>query len=82
MKNIQFYGALWCGDCIRSKIFLDKNQIAYDFHNTDEEAGAIELVERYNRGMKSIPTIIFNDGSFLTEPTDEQLAKKIGIKIH
>lgn len=80
-KKIQFYGAMWCGDCRRSKYFLDENKIKYDFHNTDENQKAAEFVEKKNNGMRSIPTIILPDGSILVEPTNSQLAEKLGLEV-
>ncbi len=80
-KKIQFYGAMWCGDCRRSKYFLDENKIKYDFHNTDGNQKAAEFVEKKNNGMCSIPTIIFPDGYFLVEPTNSQLAEKLGLEV-
>lgn len=80
-KKIQFYGAMWCGDCRRAKYFLDEKNIKYDFHNTDESKKAIDFVEKKNNGMRSIPVITFPDGSFLVEPTNNQLAKKLGLEV-
>lgn len=78
-KVIKFYGAMWCGDCIRAKSFLNKNGIKYEFHNTDEDKKAIEFVKIINKGNKSIPTIVFPNNSILVEPTDQELARKLGI---
>jgi glutaredoxin-like protein len=79
IPNITVYGADWCGDCRRSKRFLDENKIAYLWINTDDNKEAEELVRYKNGGMRIIPTIIFADGSFLAEPSNEELAVKIGI---
>ena len=78
-KPIQFYGALWCGDCRRSKSFLDSHDIAYDFHNTDNDPDALLIVTNLNNGNRVIPTIVFNDGSHVTEPSNAELAQKLNI---
>lgn len=80
-KKIQFFGAMWCGDCHRSKNFLDDNKIKYDFHNTDEDEKAADFVRKTNKGMSSIPTIVFPDGDILVEPTNQELGQKLGLEV-
>jgi mycoredoxin len=77
MSKIVVYGAEWCGDCRRSKRFLDKNNVAYEYINIEEDAAATEKVIEINGGMKSIPVIIFEDGTHLTEPSDNDLQAKL-----
>jgi glutaredoxin len=36
-----------------------------------------ELVLSTNHGMRSVPTIVFEDGSILVEPTDTELQHKL-----
>ena len=71
------YGAEWCGDCRRSKKFLDGNNVAYEYINVDEDAAAADKVVEINGGMKSIPVILFEDGTHLTEPSDNDLKAKL-----
>lgn len=78
-KKIIFYNASWCGDCRRAKRFLDGHQVAYENVDIEGSPEAAETVERLNRGNRSIPTIIFPDGSILVEPSNAQLAHKLGI---
>ncbi|MDD5368252.1 MAG: glutaredoxin domain-containing protein [Anaerolineaceae bacterium] len=67
------YGTTWCGMCRRTRGYLDRQQIPYEFINIDdnEEAGA--FVEKVNRGYRSVPTLVSPDGSILTEPSESQL---------
>lgn len=44
----------------------------------DKEAEAFVLQK--NNGKRIIPTIVFDDGSFLVEPSNAELAKKLGLK--
>lgn len=74
---ITFYGADWCGDCRRSKRLLDDLQIGYEYIDTEKTEGAIDKVLHYNKGMKSIPVIVFEDGTHLTEPSDPALRAKL-----
>jgi len=79
--KITVYSTTWCGDCRRAKRFLDDNNVAYELVNIDENPEAVELVEKINRGYRSVPTIVFPDGSILVEPSNSELANKLGIEI-
>jgi glutaredoxin-like protein len=78
-KPITIYGTNWCGDCRRSKSFLDRNRVAYRWVDVERDAQAIEYIMKLNKGMRSVPTIVFPDGSILVEPSDAELGKKLGI---
>jgi len=75
--QITMYGAEWCGDCRRSKKFLDENKVAYNYIDVEADESAAEKVIEINGGMRSIPVIIFPDGSHLTEPSDPALKEKL-----
>ena len=77
-KKITVYGADWCGDCRRSKGYLDAHQVPYTYVDVDADAAAKEMIEMLT-GAKSIPVIIFEDGSYLIEPSNEALGAKAGV---
>jgi thioredoxin reductase (NADPH) len=77
--SIVLYGATWCPDCKRSKAFLNEQRIAFTFVDLEEHPEASQIVEQYNGGKHIIPTIVFPDGSVLSEPTNEQLAEQLGL---
>jgi len=70
------YATTWCGDCRLAKRWFDSHGIAYDYINIEEDDEAAELVLKVNKGMRSVPTIIFPDGSVLVEPSPRELAAK------
>jgi glutaredoxin-like protein len=72
------YGANWCGDCRRTKRLLDAQGITYTWIDLDEHPEAVAVVERINKGMRSIPTLLFPDGSVMVEPSDPALLQKLG----
>ncbi len=78
--NITIYGAPWCPDCRRSKKFLTEQLIHFRWVNIDEDAEGRAFVEAKNNGRRIIPTIVFDDGSFLSEPTNAELARKLGLQ--
>lgn len=73
------YGTSWCGDCFRTRRFLDQNNVRYLWINIDKDRDGEKLVLQINHGMRSVPTIVFNDGSVLVEPSNSILAQKLGI---
>jgi mycoredoxin len=80
MENvITIYGTNWCGGSRRAKHIFDENKIAYKWIDIDQDKDAREVVEKINNGYRSVPTIIFLDGSTLVEPSDAQLAEKLGV---
>jgi glutaredoxin-like protein len=76
--NIVVYGADWCGDCRRAKRFFTQHGIPFEWIDVDTDRQAEEYVIQVNRGMRSIPTIVFEDGSILVEPSVEELTEKLG----
>lgn len=79
-SDITLYGTLWCGDCKRSKRFLGEQRIHYTFVDVDMDAEGLAVVERVNNGKHIIPTIVFADGSTLVEPSNAELASKLGLR--
>ena len=78
--TITVYGAFWCPDCRRSKQFLGEHQIPYNWINIEEDPEAQQFVIDTNGGKRIIPTITFEDGSHITEPSNAELAQKLGLK--
>ncbi len=77
---IVVYGANWCGDCRRSKRFLDEKKVNYTWVDVEQNPDALETVMKYNNGYQSIPTIVFPDGTVLVEPSNARLAQALGIE--
>lgn len=77
--NITVYGAPWCPDCRRSKQFLGEQRIPYLWVDIDEDEEGRNRVQALNDGKQIIPTVVFQDGSILVEPSNADLAAKLGI---
>lgn len=71
------YSANWCGDCRRSKRLLDLLKVDYRLIDVESDVKAAEQVIEINGGFSSIPVIVFQDGTHLTEPSDIVLKKKL-----
>ena len=79
-NDITVFGAHWCPDCRRSKQFLGEHQIPYNWVDIEEDPEAEKFVIAKNDGKRIIPTIVFPDESFLVEPTNAELATKLGLR--
>lgn len=79
--TITGYGASWCADCRRARAFLDHHRVPYTWVDLEEHPEAQEIVERYNDGKRIIPTILLGDGSVLVEPSNAELAAKLGLPL-
>jgi thioredoxin reductase (NADPH) len=78
--NLTVYGATWCSDCKRAKKFLGEQRIHYHWVDVEQDADGLALVERVNAGKRIIPTIVFDDGNMLVEPSNAELASKLGLQ--
>lgn len=78
--TITVYGAHWCPDCRQSKQFLGEHQIPYNWVDIEEDKAAEAFVIQVNNGKRIIPTITFEDESYLVEPSNAELAAKLGLK--
>ena len=79
-ESIVLYGATWCPDCRRSKAFLGEQRIPFTFVDLEVHPEENATVELLNDGKRVIPTIVFPDGSHLTEPSNDELAAKLGLQ--
>ena len=80
-SKIIIYGTNLCGDCRRTRRFLDFHQIAYEWIDIDVNPDAEKFALQTNRGMRSVPTLLFEDSSILVEPSNARLAEKLGISV-
>jgi mycoredoxin len=75
--SIIMYGTSWCSDCRRSQRFLEQRGVAYTYINIEQDAAAAQRVIELNNGNRSVPTIVFADGSILVEPSNQELERKL-----
>ncbi len=78
--NLTGYGATWCSDCKRAKKFLGEQRVHYHWIDVEQNAEGLAFVEKVNNGKRIIPTIVFDDGSWLSEPSNAELAQKLGLQ--
>lgn len=75
--RITVYGVSWCSDCRRTKAVFEEENVPYVWIDIDKNKLGEEFVLATNRGNRSVPTIIFPDGSILVEPRSGQLRQTL-----
>jgi mycoredoxin len=75
-NQIVMYTTEYCSDCLRAKKFFEANNIPHLRVSLEGNEAATEFVIQVNSGYRSVPTIIFPDGSVLVEPSWEELKSK------
>ncbi len=78
--NIKLYGTLWCSDCKMTKKFFGEQRVHYEFIDVDTDKEGLAFVEKVNNGKQIIPTLVFEDGSTLVEPSNAELAARLGLQ--
>jgi len=78
INKITLYGTTWCGGTRRCRLLLERLGVPYHWVDIDQDEQGGRLLESVNRGYRSVPTPVWPDGSKLTEPTEEELANKLG----
>ncbi len=66
-----------CGDCVTTKALLQTLGVPYTEINIKTVSGAIEEMITINGGDRRIPTVVFYDDSFLIEPSDPVLTRRL-----
>jgi thioredoxin reductase (NADPH) len=79
-QQIVVYGTTWCADCKRTKQFLGEQRVAYSFVDVDTDPAAMAYVEEVNQGRQVIPVVRFPDGDPLVEPSNAELAQRLGLR--
>jgi thioredoxin reductase (NADPH) len=75
------YGAPWCPHCKRVKKFLAAHRVPYDNVDIDERPEAIDRLKELQHGRQIIPTVVYGDGTYEVNPTDQALAGRIGLTL-
>lgn len=76
-NSITMYSTPWCGYCRRLKGQLERAGIAYTEVDIEQQPDAAELVMKVNGGNQTVPTVVFPDGSALTNPSLAQVQERL-----
>ncbi|MEP9361679.1 mycoredoxin [Nocardioides sp. CN2-186] len=71
------YSTPWCGYCHRLKGQLDREGIAFDVVDIEQNPEAAQIVESANNGNQTVPTLVYADGTAQTNPSLAQVKAKL-----
>ena len=71
------YSTPWCGYCHRLKSQLDREGITYEVVDIERVPDAARVVEQVNAGNRTVPTLVFADGTAATNPSVADVKAKL-----
>ena len=80
-SNLTVYSAPWCPHCKRVRKFLAAHRVPYDVIDLDENPASVERLKELQDGGQIIPTVVYADGTYDVNPSDETLAGRIGLTL-
>lgn len=74
---VTMFSTAWCGYCHRLKAQLDRAGIAWTEVDIEADPAAADIVRKINGGNETVPTLLFTDGTALTNPSLKSVAEKV-----
>jgi thioredoxin reductase (NADPH) len=81
VADLTVYGAPWCPHCRRVKQFLEAHRVESTYVDIDREPDRVATIEELQDGGRTIPTLVYPDGSFEVNPTNEDLARRLDLQV-
>ena len=75
--DVIMYTTTWCGYCKRLKRMMQDDGINFAEVDIETTPGTAEIVERVNNGNQTVPTLVFVDGSAMTNPSLARVKEKL-----
>ena len=79
MTQLTMYSTQWCGYCQRLKAQLGGEGFTITEIDIEHDAEAAALVEKINGGNRTVPTVVYEDGTAVTNPSLRQVKEKLGL---
>ena len=73
------YSTPWCGYCKRLKKDLNAAGITFAEVDIDQVPEAADIVMKVNNGNQTVPTLVFDDGTAMTNPSVAKVLEKLGV---
>jgi mycoredoxin len=77
-QPLTMYTTTWCAFCRRLKSQLAADGIEIAEINIEEDPGAADFVMSVNGGCQTVPTVVFPDGTAMTNPSAIEVKKRLG----
>jgi mycoredoxin len=76
-QPLTMYTTTWCAFCKRLKRQLAADGIEMTEVDIEQEPAAAEFVMSVNGGFQTVPTVVFPDGSALTNPSAAAVKERL-----
>ena len=77
-QPLTMYTTTWCAFCRRLKRQLATEGIEIAEINIEEDPDAANFVMSVNGGNQTVPTVVFADGSAMTNPSAREVVERLG----
>ena len=74
---VTMFTTQWCGYCVRLKKLMQREGIEFAEVDIENDAAAAELVMQANGGNRTVPTLLFANGTALTNPSIDQVMAQL-----
>jgi len=79
VTQLTMYSTQWCGYCQRLKAQLGREGITFTEIDIEHDPESAALVEKVNGGNRTVPTVVYQDGTAVTNPSLGQVKEKLGL---
>ncbi len=76
-SQLTIYSTEWCGYCHRLMKQLDREGVGYAVVDIEQDPASADYVMSVNGGNQTVPTVVFEDGTALTNPSLAQVKLKL-----
>jgi len=76
--SVTMFTTTWCGYCVRLKKLMQREGIEFAEVDIERDDAAAEKVMQANGGNRTVPTLLFLDGTALTNPSIDQVKAQLG----
>ncbi len=80
-EGLRVIGPRWSARDHQVRDFLSRNQIPYVWLDPDQNDEALQLLAKYKVDEHKLPAVLFSDGTSLSQPSQTELASKIGLHV-
>ena len=77
--ELTIYSTQWCGYCKRLMKQLDRAGVVYTVVDIETVPAAADYVMSVNGGNQTVPTVVFGDGTALTNPSLAQVTAQLSV---
>jgi mycoredoxin len=76
---LTMYSTPWCGHCYRLATQLEREGVEYAVVDVEQDPAAAEFVVGVNGGNRTVPTVLFADGTTMTNPSIVQVREHLRV---